>query len=165
MRALYSQDFADFSQEIGLAAIGATDEQIEELGRCYWFSVEFGLCKQGDALKAYGAGLLSSFGELKYSLGMDPEAKPELRKFDPFATAKQTYPITTYQPIYYVAESFQDMKTQMKHFSRSLSRPFNVRYNPYTATLDIDANVKCEDHVATGKLDVYGQDKGYANTV
>jgi phenylalanine-4-hydroxylase len=157
------QDFADFSQEIGLAAIGATDEQIEELGRCYWFSVEFGLCKQQGQLKAYGAGLLSSFGELKYSLGLSDDAKPEYRPFDPFNASKQTYPITTYQPLYYVAESFQDAKSQMKTFSRSLARAFNVRYNPYTATLDIDANVRLEDHVAQGKVDVYAQDKA-ANT-
>lgn len=71
--------------------------------------MEYGLCREEDGLKAFGAGLLSSYGELQYAL----ENKAEIRPFEPAKTALQKYPITQYQPIYYVAESFEDAKEKM----------------------------------------------------
>eukprot|EP01118_Nematostelium_gracile_P016778 TRINITY_DN7031_c0_g1_i1.p1 TRINITY_DN7031_c0_g1~~TRINITY_DN7031_c0_g1_i1.p1 ORF type:complete len:451 (-),score=122.92 TRINITY_DN7031_c0_g1_i1:27-1379(-) len=129
-------DFADFSQEIGLASLGASDADIEKLSTCYWFSVEYGLCKEGNEVKAYGAGLLSSFGELQYAVGLD-EKKPKIVDFDPFVAAETKYPITEYQPLYFCAPSFQIAKEKMIQFANRMNRPFSVRYNPLTQSVEI----------------------------
>jgi len=125
--------FAQFSQEIGLASLGASDEYIEKLATCYWFTVEFGITRQNGQLKAYGAGLLSSFGELEWCLS----GKPELKQFDPEKTGLQKYPITEHQPIYFVTESFEDAKQRMIDFAATIPRPFGVRYDPYTQSIQL----------------------------
>ena len=127
------QDFAEFSQEIGLASLGASDDEIKRLATCYWFTIEFGLCRQNGKIKAFGAGLLSSFGELTYCLS----DKPELKPFEPAVTGLQDYPVTEYQPIYFVAESFESAKEKMRTFAAKLKRPFQVRYNPYTSGIEL----------------------------
>ncbi|CAL1539866.1 unnamed protein product [Lymnaea stagnalis] len=125
--------FAQFSQEIGLASLGAPDEYIKKLATLYWFTVEFGLCQQESGLKAYGAGLLSSFGELEYCLSDKPKVLP----FDPVKTCEQEYPITSFQPVYFVAESFDTAKVKVKQFAATIPRPFSVRYNPYTQSVEV----------------------------
>lgn len=133
--------FARFSQEIGLASLGAPDDYIEKLATCYWFTVEFGLCKQNGCPKAFGAGLLSSFGELEYCLS----EKPDVRPFDPYTTGCQKYPVTEYQPVYFLAESFDDAQQKMREFALSIPRPFTVRYNAYTQSVEIlDAKPQVE---------------------
>ncbi|RIA85879.1 Biopterin-dependent aromatic amino acid hydroxylase-domain-containing protein [Glomus cerebriforme] len=126
-------DFADFSQEIGLSSLGASDDDIEKLSTIYWFTVEFGLCRQENEIRAYGAGLLSSYGELNYALSENPEKRP----FDPSKTALQKYIVTEYQPIYFVAESFKDAQQKVREFAKTLNRPFSVRYNPYTESVEV----------------------------
>uniref|UniRef100_A0A8C5AB04 phenylalanine 4-monooxygenase n=1 Tax=Gadus morhua TaxID=8049 RepID=A0A8C5AB04_GADMO len=104
----------------------------------YWFTVEFGLCKQGTEIKAYGAGLLSSFGELQYCL----TDKPQLRPFEPAKTSLQKYPITEFQPVYFVAESFEDAKERVRKFAATIPRPFTVRYNAYTQSIEVLDNTQ-----------------------
>jgi len=145
-----NQDFCDFSQEIGLASLVASDEDIEKLARCYWFSVEFGLCKEfdrekgDDQIKAYGAGLLSSFGELEYACGGNENDtnKPTIESWDPSNAALQEFPITTYQPLYFLAESMTDAKNKMREYCEGLPRPFFAQYNSQTQTIFIDRQIK-----------------------
>ena len=127
-------DFAAFTQAIGMASLGASDEMISKLASCYWFSVEFGLCKQEGQLRAYGAGLLGSYGELKYCLGGDEE-KPEYLPWDPEVAGVTPYPITTFQPKYFVASSFKDATKKMNDYANSFSRPFTLDYNAFTETV------------------------------
>ena len=132
---LCDESFADLSHVIGLASLGAGDEDIDRLAKCYWFSIEFGLCREPRTgeVRAYGAGLLSSYGELQHCLS----DAPEKRTWDPFDAAKQAYPITEYQPLYYVADSLDSATEKLRIFSETLERPFSVHYNAYSQTVHV----------------------------
>ncbi|KAK7494568.1 hypothetical protein BaRGS_00014221 [Batillaria attramentaria] len=130
---LADASFAQFSQEIGLSSLGASDDDVAKLATCYFFSVEFGLCEQENQLRAYGAGLLSSVGELKHALS----DKSEKRPFEPLLTCKQECLITTFQDVYFYTDSFEDAKEKMRQFAGTIKRPFAVRYNPYTNSVDV----------------------------
>ncbi len=111
-------DFADFSQFIGHGARIATDEQLEELGRLYWFTVEYGLVEEDGELKAYGAGLLSSFGELENAFTDNVERRP----FDLKQVINTTYDYSDMQPILYVIPSYTYLKETTRKYIESFSK-------------------------------------------
>ena len=105
-------NFADYSQFIGHGARIATDQQIEELGRLYWFTVEFGLVEHEGEVKAYGAGLLSSFGELEHAFSDEVERRP----FDLEQVINTTYEYSDMQKILYVIPSYAELKEVTRNY-------------------------------------------------
>lgn len=87
-----------------------TTEALERLARIYWFTIEFGVLREGSELRAYGTGLVSSAGEL------DAMHKAELRKLDLDAAALQPFGTTTYQPVLFCADSFDAMYHSLKDY-------------------------------------------------
>jgi phenylalanine-4-hydroxylase len=132
---LLDPDFADFSQAFGLLSLGADDATIEKLGFMYWFSIEFGVCAEGAELRAYGAGLLSSFGELGHAMSDVPAVVP----WDPAAAAVLEHPLTTYQPTYFKAESFADARDKLLAYGRTLNVPCDFVYDRAAKRISMEA--------------------------
>ena len=123
--------FADFLQTYGSAALRCEDPvHVERLARLFWFTVEFGLIKEDGRLKIYGSGLVSSHGESAYALtgqweepgrSAEPctERKvPEYRPFDLDRACETPFEIDHYQPIYYVLESFEQLRDAMNEYAQ-----------------------------------------------
>ena len=111
-------NFADFSQFIGHGARIANDKQLEELGRLYWFTVEFGMVEHEGDIKAYGAGLLSSFGELEHAFS----DKVERRPFDLEQVINHEYTYSDMQPVLYVVPSYAELKEVTRKYIESFGR-------------------------------------------
>ena len=111
---LASPVFADLYEVAGQASRRArTEHSLDVFSRVFWFTLEFGVVYEDDALKAYGAGLLSSYGEIEAFRAAD------IRPWDLRAMATQDYDITRYQPVLFAATSFQQMITDLHAFFSS----------------------------------------------
>ena len=88
----------------------AAPDALERLSRVYWFTIEFGVLREGESVKAYGTGLLSSAGE------MEEMQDAELRPLDLEAASRQQYDPTHFQPVLYCAESFDGMYQRLRDY-------------------------------------------------
>jgi phenylalanine-4-hydroxylase len=104
---LSNAKFCEFFQTIGL--LGVEHRQFPDvlamLGRLYWFTVEFGLIRSDEKLKIYGAGILSSHGETKFSVSNEPTHL----NFDVEVIMNTEFENDKIQNKYFVIGSFDDL--------------------------------------------------------
>lgn len=108
---LYQREFADYMQLYGQQGLEALKHgALPMLARVYWYTVEFGLIRTAQGLRAYGAGILSSMGETVYAVE-DPRAV-RLR-FEMERCMRTRYQIDDFQKIYFVIDSLEELSQAM----------------------------------------------------
>jgi phenylalanine-4-hydroxylase len=107
--------FGEFARESARHVQGIADEHerlvrmesiIRALARFFWFTVEFGLMRQGSEIKAYGSGLLSSYGEIEHAI-----TSPLVQRYPVQLewVINQGFEIDHYQPLLFIVESFEHL--------------------------------------------------------
>jgi len=107
---LFNPVFADHLQEYGKGGLKAMPlGGLQFLARLYWYTIEFGLMETAQGLRAYGAGILSSGGEIEYCL---TSPKPRRIAFDAERVMRTLYRIDDYQDTYFVIHDFEQLFTE-----------------------------------------------------
>ena len=108
---LATPTFGELHRRAGAASMRLRDDAaLRFLSRVFWFSLEFGVVIEDGDLRAYGAGILSSFGEMGQFRDM------ELRPLDLHEMGTVDYDITHYQPVLYRAESVAEIEAVIGGF-------------------------------------------------
>lgn len=94
--------FCQFMERFGALALRLGARWSERLFRLFWFTVEFGVIREDGAVKAFGAGIISSPGELDNVINGAPRIAP----FDLLTVLRTPYRIDIVQPLYFEIESF-----------------------------------------------------------
>lgn len=104
---LFNPVFAEHLQEYGKGGLKALGlDALKYLARLYWYTVEFGLIRGPQGLRAYGAGILSSGGEIEHCL---TSPKPHRIALDAQRTMRTLYKIDSYQETYFVIRDFEHL--------------------------------------------------------
>ena len=123
---LASPRFADLNRAAGRAAQRLqTPEGRDFFARVFWFTIEFGVIHEGDELRCYGAGLLSSYGEIDEFRGAD------IRPLDIAEMGTLEYDITKYQPILFAADSMGQLEEVLGGFFATCDDDAPARYKTH----------------------------------
>jgi phenylalanine-4-hydroxylase len=115
--SLASPRIAGLYERAGQVAGSLKDPRLAALlGRVFWFTLEFGVAMERGSLRTYGAGLLSSFGEITNFRSAD------VRSFDTDAMGEfSDYEISTFQDVVFAADSFDDAEARLLRFFDQLA--------------------------------------------
>ena len=104
---LCNKKYTDFFHKIGqLATSFHNQEAVKMLQRLYWYTIEFGVLQTKDDLKIYGAGIISSVGEINNVYGGLAQIKP----FNIQEVLYTPFEIDKVQPLYFYIESFDQLQ-------------------------------------------------------
>lgn len=104
---LFDAKYADYLQAYGVGGLKAAQlDALTMLARLYWYTVEFGLIRTPQGLRVFGAGILSSGGEVPHSI----RGKGARRvRFDLERILRTEYCIDRFQETYFVIDSFEQL--------------------------------------------------------
>ena len=114
MPLLTNPNFASFYQMFGEAALNAKGEDRKFLETFHWFTVEFGLIRQKEGMRIYGAGIVSSKEEVNHALSNEVKVKD----FIPEKLVKQEYDVWHLQPILFAINSFDHLEEGFKEWTK-----------------------------------------------
>jgi phenylalanine-4-hydroxylase len=118
---LVNHDYAALLTLIGKAAVSVkSGDQVLALKRLSWFSIEFGLIEEEGETKIFGAGILSSTGEIPYSLSTSVEH----RRFVTDAVIETDYDPSRMQELLFVIPSFQFLRREVEQLVRRFGVDF-----------------------------------------
>ncbi len=104
---LMNPAIADFIQAYGQGGLRAQAlGSLSQLARVYWYTVEFGLLKQGDGLRLYGAGIASSYTESKFCID---SPSPNRLRFGLERVMRTEYRIDDFQETYFVIRDLDEL--------------------------------------------------------
>lgn len=111
---LMTPEISQISQMIGQESLGASDQDIQEYSKIYWYTIEVGLSLENGKRKAFGGAVLSSIAELQNAMG----EKATFKRFNAKNVKDDPTPFNDegVQGLYFIADSLKNVKNEVKIF-------------------------------------------------